>query len=240
MRSSNNKNNRPKRASAFRLKYLLYDMIKWSAALSTLIALRPKLYYVGARVKKLVKGAALVISNHESYLDIIKLHLAFWNRRLHFVATSQLFATKRGDWFFRRALCIPVDKQNFNVQTFREVCDRLNEGSVVAIFPEGSINREGAPMNAFKSGVVLMALKSGAPIIPVYLDHPKHWYNMQRIVIGEPIEVPLCDGAMPPLREVERITVALRERELELAGHLHAIDARKRARRQKRQNKKEK
>ena len=217
--NSKDKKKTKKKGKIFRLRYFIYDLVKWTGALSTLIALRPRLIYISKAAKKRVKGAALVIANHQSYLDCIKLHMAFWYRRLHFVATKQLFEGKFRNWFFHKALCIPVDKENFNFQTFRDVCACLEEGGVVGVFPEGGMNGQEGTVKAFKAGVVLMALKSGAPIIPVYLAKPKHWYNMQKIVIGEPIGLE-NGGKMPTLQDVEKMAEILRTKEIELMEKL--------------------
>lgn len=197
----------------FRLKYLVYDFVKWTGVLSALIVLRPKLVYENAKAKKCIKGGAVLIANHESYLDPIKIHFALWYRRVHLVATSLLFDTKVKSWFFRHVLCIEVNKEHFNFSTFREVSERLSEDSVVGIFPEGGLkNNDDNSVSPFKAGAVLMALKNKKPIIPVYMNKPKRWYNRQIIVVGEPIEMESTDSQIP-LFEVEKIAKALHDKE---------------------------
>lgn len=200
----------------FRLKFLVYDVIKWTGALSALIVLRPKIVFENKAAKKTLKGPAVLIANHESFLDPIKLHFAFWYRRMHLVATSELFDSKFKNWFFNSVLCIKVNKEHFNFQTFRDVSNELTNGSVVGIFPEGGLkeNSEGN-VSPFKAGAVLMALKNNAPVIPIYLNKPKKWYNRQLIVIGEPVKLNNSEGQLP-LSEVENIAKSLREKELNL------------------------
>ena len=212
-----NSKDKRKKNKVFALKYLAYDFVKWTGAPSSFIVLRPKLIYENKAAKKILKGPAVLVANHESLLDPIKIHFSFWYRRMHLVATSQLYDTKLKNWFFRKMLCIPVNKEHFNFQTYRDVSDRLQEGCVVGIFPEGGLreNAEGS-VSSFKAGAVIMALKNNSPIIPVYIKKPKHWYERQVIVVGAPIKIESEPNGVVPLSEVENITKSLRDKELEL------------------------
>lgn len=182
----NNKTEKRKKAKLFSFRYFLFDFVKLTAALPTLIALRPRWHYENKEAHKKIRGAAMTVANHQSYLDPINMLLAIWYRRLHMVATENLFASRLGNWFFRRMLCIPVDKENFNIQTFREVGKRLGEGGVVTIFPEGELNAEKETIKTFRAGVVLMAMKNRVPVVPVYIKPNRHWYNRLHIVTANP------------------------------------------------------
>ena len=57
-----------RKGKIFSFKYFLYDFIKWSAALPTLLIMRPKAYYLTKEAKKMIKGANFIISNHETFL----------------------------------------------------------------------------------------------------------------------------------------------------------------------------
>ena len=138
----NNKTEKRKKAKLFSFRYFLFDFVKLTATLPTLIALRPRWHYENKEAHKKIRGAAMTVANHQSYLDPINMLLAIWYRRLHMVATEHLFASRLGNWFFRKMLCIPVDKENFNMQTFREVgkmCIR-DRAKAVAKNPGADIN----------------------------------------------------------------------------------------------------
>lgn len=210
------KQQKKKKYKKFRFKYFIYDFVKWTGALSAFLALRPKVIYENKQARKVLRGPAVLVANHESVLDPIKIHFSFWYRRIHLVATSQLFDTKVKNWFFHKVLCIPVNREHLNIQTYRDVSDRLNEGAVVGIFPEGGLkNNEQGQISSFKAGAVIMALKNNAPVVPVYIKKPLHWYNRQRIVVGEPVVLDSESGNLP-LSEVEKISSRIREKEIEL------------------------
>ncbi len=196
-----------------RKNYLLYDFIKLTAALPCLIWMRPKVKYITKKQK--FKGGILVASNHTGFTDPIKCMLPLWYRRVNSLATANLYNTKIKNWFFTQLHCIKVDKENFNMSTFHQVTERLNEEKMVLIFPEGGINRT-EHVTTFKSGVILMAHKTGKPILPMYVSKQEKWYHRVHIIIGDPIDISSMCGKMPTLPELNKISEFVREKELEL------------------------
>ena len=105
------------------------------------------------------------------------------------------------------------------MESFREITERLKAGSAVALFPEGHIDTEGDPIGSFKSGMVLMALRSGAPVLPVLLTKRKNIFERLTAVIGAPVELD-TGGALPPLSKVTELSEMLKDEERSLAGFL--------------------
>ncbi len=206
MKESKQKNKRP---FAY---YLLYDFAKATASIPGLIAFRPKLYYENAAAKKRLRGAALLIANHAGFYDPIYLQFAVWYRRQHFICTNDLFVGKK-KFFFKYFRCIPIDRDNFGIDSFRQIVGHLSQGRLVSMFPEGRIV-EG--LKSFKSGMVLMALKSGAPIVPIYMQPRAHWWQRLRMVIGQPIDVAALCGSGASFSQVESVAAMLHEKEAQL------------------------
>ena len=190
-----------------------YDFVRVTGALPGFLWFRFKIHRPYGT--KLPKGAVLIVANHNSMMDPIIMNLALFGRRMHSLATSQLFRNKLASTFFNMMHCIKVDKDNFNVSTFRAVSDRLGEGKAVLIFPEGRINRE-SEMLSFKSGAVLMAHRAKSKILPVYIAGRTKWYHRQHVVIGEPIDVASQLGAMPSMNDFQNISDQIRAQELHL------------------------
>lgn len=198
-------------------RFFIFDFVKVTGAITALLWLRPKRLFENKKARKPVWGGAMAIANHTNVRDAIALYIALWYRRVHVVAMQEMFHTKWGNGFFRGALCIPVDRKNFNMQTFHSVSEVLEEGGVVGIFPEGQINSSGdAPLQAFKSGAVLMAIKARVPIVPVYIAPFGKWYKRSVIVVGEPIDVQALCGDKPSLRALDEVSQKLREKEIAL------------------------
>ena len=203
-----------KKAKTVSIKYLLFDFIRITA-LPALIWFRPKKLYINEAAKKKIHGGALMISNHIGLFDPMYLMLGLWYRRHHFVATTELFDGKIKRKLFERAfLCIEIDRQNFGMSTFRQITDHLAAGELVTMFPEGRINEEKQGVQAFKSGMALMALKSGAPLVPVYIKRRKHFYSRLVLAIGEPVEIKnFASGETATLADINRATQYLHEQE---------------------------
>ena len=201
---------------------LCHDFVKVTGALPVLLWLRPKLYRpYGTRTPR---GAVMISANHNSMLDPVNLFLAFPKRRIHCLATKELYNTKVTSKFFELMHCIKVDRENFSVSAVHDIIDRLNDGRAVAIFPEGKLNYDDdTPFLAFKSGAVMMAHRAGAPILPIYIVKRTRKYQRQRIVIGKPIDLREILGERPSLDELSKASEIVREKEIELKEYFESL-----------------
>jgi len=205
-----------KKAKKNPFRFFLYDFVKITGMIPAALILRPKYYYENEAARRKIKGRAMIIANHQSFIDPIMVQFVAGYRRIHTVATTDLLNNRLKKFFFSRMLCIPVDKKNFNMSTFRGVCEALDDEKVVAIFPEGGVHVNAEEPLQFKSGVVMMALRGRARIIPTYVEVQKKWYKRARIVIGEPIDIIKQMGGFPDMDAVNKISEALYEKELQL------------------------
>lgn len=163
--------------------FLFYDFIKVTGIIPALLLCRPKVRYVNKETKKQLKGGILIISNHNSYLDPVTIMASLPKRRVVFVTSEDLYSSKFLKWFLTYGChCIPVNKTNFNINTFRKVSENLKDGRVVAIFPEGGLGGQDDGVQAFKDGAVMMAMKNNVPILPMYIENRNSGKN---ILIGE-------------------------------------------------------
>ncbi len=199
-----------------------YDFVKTPVPLPMYLWLRPKIHYPFGKTKR--KGAILATANHRSFLDPIVVHMVFPFRRLNYLATKGLFSTKIKNFFFTQMHCIVVDKDNFSVSSFHDVVNRLEDGKVVVIFPEGQINQKtGNDLLAFKSGAAFMAHKSKASILPMYIIKRNKWYHRQQIVVGQPINIFEMLGEKPTMQDLNNASILLREKEEELREYFESL-----------------
>lgn len=195
--------------------YLFYDFVKITAAIPGLLFFRPKRIYVNEKAKQKIKGGALLISNHSTNIDPIILMYAVYYRRHHFIATKELFDTKFKRFLFENFHCIEIDRDRFGMNVFRNIIDLLKNDKLVVMFPEGHLTKA-EEVQKFKSGMVLMAVSSQKPILPVYIKVRKNMWHRQCIVFGEPVNPAEVLGAMPSLADMDKIADILREKEIEL------------------------
>ena len=207
-----------KKGKAVSLKYLGYDFIRVSAS-PGLLFFRPKKIYLTEKAKKeQPKEGVLYISNHISLFDPMYLMLGIWKRRHHFVAMQDLFKGKFKHWLFTKIfLCIKIDRDNFSFSTLNEIANHLKAGEAVTMFPEGHVNVNKEGTNAFKSGMIVMALRSGCPIVHVYIKRRPHWYSRLVLAVGEPINInDFCKDRKPNVEDVKNATIYLQEQEEKL------------------------
>ena len=205
----NNKKKKPKENSNF-----LYDFVKITGAIPALLWMRPKV--ITPSGAKRPKGGYMISANHCTLLDPIFILCAFPTRRVHSLATKDLYKNRWLSWFLPRMHCIQVDKENFSLDSFHEVVRRLKANKVVCIYPEGQVNRNAEEMMTFKSGVILMAHRAKVPIVPVYLVPPGKWYQRRVAIVGDPIDVRALCGDFPTEEDMNHASAYVHQKEKEL------------------------
>jgi 1-acyl-sn-glycerol-3-phosphate acyltransferase len=134
-------------------------------------------------------GPLIVASNHSQYADPVLVCVAV-PRRLQWMAKKQLFVFPFSK-FFEFIGSFPVDREGGGRGAIRAALAFLAEGWALGIFPEGT--HRGTSREA-KSGVVVLALRSGASVLPVHvgkLPGPLSRLRGQRlhIFVGEPVRL---------------------------------------------------
>ena len=193
----------------------VYDFLKVTGYLPCWLWLRPKIIRESEKVSKRINGGVLIASNHVTFVDPIILHCAFIHRRLYSIATKDVAQTKLRKFLFTQAHCIFIDKEKFNIESLRTICDTLKQEKAVVIFPESSINSSDG-VKEYKSGFVLMSALSKKPILPVCIIKGKSKFSRIKVAIGEPIDVFSIYGAMPTPEQMDEIAKMLNEKERQL------------------------
>lgn len=118
-------------------------------------------------------GPVIVVANHRSYLD--PFFVAVLTRRpIHFLMAREYYELPVLGWIFRGLRCIPVNRDGNDLGATKRALGFLKAGKVIGIFPQGGI-RDPDDLGEGKSGVALLALKTGAPIVPFYVaGSPAH------------------------------------------------------------------
>lgn len=143
------------------------------------------------------KGAFVLISNHQSYLDPVLCGITS-HRRLGFLARDTLFS----HWFFGRLISslgtIPVKQGEADLSAMRKVIAKLKNGDAICLFPEGTRSPDGR-IEPFKPGFGLLCRRGGAAIVPTVVDGafecwPRHkklfsrgpiWVSFGKVISAE-------------------------------------------------------
>ncbi len=113
------------------------------------------------------QGGFILASNHASNLDPMLLGICSV-RRINFMAKIELFKGFLG-FLLTHLGSFPVKRGESDFGAMREALRRLKEGRVILIFVEGTRRIGNEPSKA-QAGVGFLAMKSGVPIVPVYVQ----------------------------------------------------------------------
>lgn len=129
------------------------------------------------------KGRVILVGNHTHDLDCLTLGYST-TRTVRFIAKNELIRGKKG-LFFKSVGIIPVDRTKKDETVIPCAVKYLKKGALIAIFPEGTINRTNDIIMPFKKGAIKMALASNSPIIPFAISGKYNKEEGITITFGE-------------------------------------------------------
>ncbi|MEW5806651.1 MAG: lysophospholipid acyltransferase family protein [Acidobacteriota bacterium] len=135
-------------------------------------------------------GAALLAANHSSYLDSPCLGSAC-HRKIHFMIKRRFYDKFMQGWFYRWMETIPVRESEADLDALRSAIRALEDGSIVGIFPEGTIYR-GRELK-WMHGASFLAAKSESPAIPVAIIGADRALS-HRGIFPKPIKIKVLFG----------------------------------------------
>ena len=139
----------------------------------------------------------IFMANHQSNFDIFIVQ-AYIPCHFHWLAKKELFEIPVFGPAMKRAGAIEIDRENriSAIKSLGEAVQKIKEGKSVTTFPEGSRSRDDR-IKPFKKGIFYLAIKSGAPIIPISIIGSRHIMPKKSLsvhpgkitmIIGKPIE----------------------------------------------------
>lgn len=144
-------------------------------------------------------GPALLAPNHLSFLDSV-FAMSLLPRRTLAVGKAEYMDSWKTKYFFPATGMIPLDRSGGDASqaALDMAAASLDRGDLFLIYPEGTRTRDGY-LHKGKTGVARLALRTGAPIIPIGLvgtdkiqppdrTMPK-WGERAEVNIGRPIDV---------------------------------------------------
>ena len=111
----------------------------------------------------------IMISNHQSMLDILLLYNLF--RHFKWVSKAENFKIPFAGWnmTLNRYIKLRRGDRKSIVQMIKDSIATLEKGNSILIFPEGTRSKTGE-LQSFKDGAFAIAFKSKKPILPIVLD----------------------------------------------------------------------
>ncbi len=208
-----------KKAKLFNLRRLPQDMARLVCSPLLLIYRMKRLTPEGKPYQTKIQGGAIVAANHVSFADPFLVGVAVWYRRLFFLAAESVMKGKLRSWLLSGVGAIRIDRNTTDLEAIRRSVDVLKQGHLLSVFPQGSIT-QGEQLQSLKSGVVLIALQAGVPIIPMYIAPKKKWYSRRVAVMGEPLDPKAyIQKKFPSTADIDRVAGKLLEEMNRCAAH---------------------
>ncbi len=111
-------------------------------------------------------GGALLLGNHVSWIDWMVVAIAS-PRRINFVMERSIYERWYFKWILQFFGVIPISSRG-SKGAFKEIHQKLKEGKIVVLFPEGAVTRNGH-LGKFQRGFELITKDIDVPIIPFFI-----------------------------------------------------------------------
>lgn len=148
------------------------------------------------------EGKIILAGNHTNILDCLLL-ISSTKRTVHFLAKYELLKPPFG-FIFKNMGIIPVNrKAKQNKEAYNEAIKYLEDGKVIGIFPESTINKAKEEITIpFKKGAVRMAYQTHSQIIPFSITGK---YNILKKGITIVFEKPYTIKTDNDLQETDKL-----------------------------------
>lgn len=129
------------------------------------------------------EGAIIVTANHGCVIDPLVIHSACDYRHLTFMVAAEYYNMPIAKHFLRAGRCIPVRRGENDIGATKEAIRRLRNGGAVGVFIQGGI-RKSLDRNDLKNGVAMLALRTGAQVIPAHISGTRSSEGVVRMLFS--------------------------------------------------------
>jgi 1-acyl-sn-glycerol-3-phosphate acyltransferase len=144
-------------------------------------------------------GPAIVVVNHKANLDPVVLGMVF-ARPLAYMAKRELFKVPVLRPLISTLGAFPIDRGAGDRAALETSLSLLAQGHVLLMFPEGT-RQPGDEIHEFLPGVGMLAVRSGAPVVPAALRGTDHMWRdgrpglpALRVKVGPPLDLSDVEG----------------------------------------------
>ncbi len=165
-----------------------------------------------------LSGPAIIASNHTTGLDGFMIQIAV-PRTIRFLM-DRIHMFRILNFIWNAADMIGIDPQRTEMAPVREVVRRARAGELVGIFPEGSAQRDRRELMPFHGGVGMVAVRSHALIVPVWIEGtPRSKHMFWHFVHPSRSTITFGRAYRPdPTLSNDQVAEDLRQRMMALAG----------------------
>lgn len=156
-------------------------------------------------------GATVLCPNHTTLGDPFYVVFAFGRKYpMRAMAKIQIMRVPVIGWILGKAGVFGVDRGRADMKAVKTALKFLKDGNKLLMFPEGTRVHEGEDVTA-KTGAAMFATRTGAPLLPIYIQRKKKLFARNVVVIGQPYH-PEYAGRKPTPDELDAIAGDLMDR----------------------------
>src|SRR5690554_4054243 len=116
-----------------------------------------------------LKGPAIVLGNHASYLDPMISAVGCWPQRVHFLAQNNLFRKWLLRYLLIRVGCIPKIQFRTDTRAVKAMFRVLRRGGFLGVFPEATRSPAGMSQ-PFEDAIARTAKKYKTAVVVSHID----------------------------------------------------------------------
>lgn len=162
------------------------------------------------------EGGAVFCGNHTAMSDpFFVVYAVGWENQMRVMAKAEVMRIPVVGWLLKKAGVFGIDRGKADVGAIKTAMKYLKSGEKVLLFPEGTRLKDGVDkdgnVSEAKAGAAMLAMRTGVPLVPVYVPEKKRWFRSTTVVIGKPY-YPEATEKKPTMEEYHAVADDLMER----------------------------
>lgn len=149
------------------------------------------------------RGPLIIVTNHINFLEVPLIRAWLHPRRAIGLVKAETWRNPALGFLAEAWEAIAIDREGTDLAAMRRALEALERGDMLIIAPEGTRSGHGR-LQKGHGGVVQLAIRSGAPILPIaHFGGERFWGNLRacrrtrfRFKVGEPYRLVAPSGGM--------------------------------------------
>ena len=164
-------------------------------------------------------GAAVMCCNHSAFSDPVWI-IVYGNLPVlpRTMAKKEAIKTPVIGALYQKLGGFPVDRNGADISAVKTAMKTLKEGNKLIIFPEGTRIRGGKKSEPH-NGAMLIAARTKAPVVPIFLSTKKRPFSKVDLVFGKPYNPEFSDKH-PSTDEMDKLSADLMEQIYKMGENL--------------------
>ncbi|MBQ7474778.1 MAG: 1-acyl-sn-glycerol-3-phosphate acyltransferase [Clostridia bacterium] len=137
------------------------------------------------------EGGVILAANHTAMPDVVAISVST-KRQVRYMAKVEAIRVPVIGRLLRACGAYPVDRGGMDVKSLKYTMKLIDSGEVIGIFPQGTRRPGLDPRTTeVKAGVGFIAYRTGADVVPVFLDSKKMRtapFRRNRVIFGKVIK----------------------------------------------------